>query len=67
MTYETMRLDVRDGVAHLTLNRPDDANGINLALAQRPARTPRSRSSATRRRGWSCSPAPARGSAAAAT
>ena len=31
--YETIDLDVRDGVAHLTLNRPDAANGINLALA----------------------------------
>ena len=34
MTYETLLLDVRDGVAHLTLNRPDNANGINLALAR---------------------------------
>ena len=33
-TYETLLLDVRDGVAHLTLNRPDNANGINLALAR---------------------------------
>src|SRR4029079_17864177 len=32
--YETIDLDVRDGVAHLTLNRPDAANGIDLALAQ---------------------------------
>ena len=32
--YETLDLDVRDGVAHLTLNRPDAANGINLELAQ---------------------------------
>ncbi len=32
--YETIDLDVRDGVAHLTLNRPDAANGINLELAQ---------------------------------
>jgi len=34
MTYETIDLDVRDAVAHLTLNRPDAANGINLALAR---------------------------------
>ncbi len=34
MTYETIDLDVRDGVAHLTLNRPDAANGINLQLAR---------------------------------
>jgi len=32
--YDTIDLDVRDGVAHLTLNRPDAANGINLELAQ---------------------------------
>ena len=32
--YETIDLDVRDGVAHLTLNRPDAANGINLGLAR---------------------------------
>ncbi len=34
MAYETIDLDVREGVAHLVLNRPDAANGINLALAQ---------------------------------
>jgi 2-(1,2-epoxy-1,2-dihydrophenyl)acetyl-CoA isomerase len=34
MAYETLLLDVRDGVAHLTLNRPDQANGISLALAR---------------------------------
>jgi 2-(1,2-epoxy-1,2-dihydrophenyl)acetyl-CoA isomerase len=27
-------LEVRDGIAHLTLNRPDAANGIDLALAR---------------------------------
>jgi 2-(1,2-epoxy-1,2-dihydrophenyl)acetyl-CoA isomerase len=32
--YETIDLEVRDGVAHLTLNRPDAANGINLELAR---------------------------------
>ena len=32
--YETIDLDVRDGVAHLTLNRPDAANGIDLGLAR---------------------------------
>ena len=32
--YENIELDVRDGVAHLTLNRPDAANGINLELAR---------------------------------
>jgi 2-(1,2-epoxy-1,2-dihydrophenyl)acetyl-CoA isomerase len=34
MTYDTIDLDVREGVAHLTLNRPDAANGIDLALAR---------------------------------
>src|SRR5713101_6599029 len=34
MTYDTIDLDVRGGVAHLTLNRPDAANGINLGLAR---------------------------------
>ena len=32
--FECLELDVRDGVAHLTLNRPDAANGIDLQLAQ---------------------------------
>jgi 2-(1,2-epoxy-1,2-dihydrophenyl)acetyl-CoA isomerase len=32
--HETIELDVRDGVAHLMLNRPDAANGINRELAQ---------------------------------
>jgi 2-(1,2-epoxy-1,2-dihydrophenyl)acetyl-CoA isomerase len=32
--YENIDLEVRDGVAHLTLNRPDAANGINRELAQ---------------------------------
>jgi 2-(1,2-epoxy-1,2-dihydrophenyl)acetyl-CoA isomerase len=30
---DTVLLDVRDGVAHLTLNRPDDANSINQEMA----------------------------------
>jgi len=33
MTHDTVLLDVRDGIAHLTLNRPDRANGIDEALA----------------------------------
>jgi 2-(1,2-epoxy-1,2-dihydrophenyl)acetyl-CoA isomerase len=32
--YETVDLEVRDGVARLTLNRPDAANGVNLPLAR---------------------------------
>src|SRR5437016_2303982 len=32
--FECLELEVRDGVAHLTLNRPDAANGIDLQLAQ---------------------------------
>jgi 2-(1,2-epoxy-1,2-dihydrophenyl)acetyl-CoA isomerase len=34
MAYDTIELEVRDGVAHLTLNRPDAANSIDLALAR---------------------------------
>ena len=40
-TYETLLLDVREGVAHLTLNRPDNANGINLARARALFHAPR--------------------------
>src|SRR6516164_7214032 len=32
--YDTIDLEVRDGVAHLVLNRPDAANGINVELAR---------------------------------
>jgi 2-(1,2-epoxy-1,2-dihydrophenyl)acetyl-CoA isomerase len=34
MAYDTIDLDVRGGVAHLTLNRPDAANGINAELSR---------------------------------
>ena len=33
-SFETLRLEVRDGVAHLVLNRPDAANSITLELAR---------------------------------
>ncbi len=33
MSYSTINLEVRDHVAHLTLNRPDAANALNLAMA----------------------------------
>jgi 2-(1,2-epoxy-1,2-dihydrophenyl)acetyl-CoA isomerase len=32
MTQETVQLDVSDGIARLTLNRPDSGNAINRAL-----------------------------------
>jgi 2-(1,2-epoxy-1,2-dihydrophenyl)acetyl-CoA isomerase len=32
--YNTLEFDVRDGVAHITLNRPETGNAINLELAQ---------------------------------
>src|SRR5208282_3419993 len=31
--YSTLLFEVRDHVAHITLNRPDAANGINLEMA----------------------------------
>jgi 2-(1,2-epoxy-1,2-dihydrophenyl)acetyl-CoA isomerase len=34
MSYETIDLSVRDGIAHLTFNRPDAANSINLELSR---------------------------------
>ena len=34
MSYETIELTVRDGVAHLTLNRPQAANSITVELAR---------------------------------
>lgn len=33
MTFETLRLHVEHGIAHLTLDRPDAANAINLQVA----------------------------------
>lgn len=32
--FETLIIEKKNGVAHLTLNRPDAANGINLAMAK---------------------------------
>ncbi len=34
MSFEALELDKRDGVAHLTLNRPDNMNAINDVLAR---------------------------------
>ena len=33
-TFETLLYELTDGVAHITLNRPDAANGINIALGR---------------------------------
>jgi 2-(1,2-epoxy-1,2-dihydrophenyl)acetyl-CoA isomerase len=33
MPYETLIFDVADNVAHITINRPDAANSLNVALA----------------------------------
>lgn len=32
--YKTLRLDIRDQVALITLNRPDNANGMNMQLIE---------------------------------
>lgn len=34
MELETLRFELRDGVGHVTLNRPDAANSLNLAMAR---------------------------------
>lgn len=34
MQFETLLYEMRDGVAHVTLNRPEAANAINLQLAK---------------------------------
>jgi 2-(1,2-epoxy-1,2-dihydrophenyl)acetyl-CoA isomerase len=34
MTYTTLLFDVKDGVAHITLNRPDAANSINEEMGK---------------------------------
>jgi 2-(1,2-epoxy-1,2-dihydrophenyl)acetyl-CoA isomerase len=34
MAFETLLLDVRDGVAKITLNRPDAANALSLQMAK---------------------------------
>ena len=34
MGFENLTLEVRDGLAHLTLNRPNSANAFNLDLAR---------------------------------
>jgi len=34
MTYTTILFEVRDGVAHIALNRPDAANALNTELAR---------------------------------
>ncbi len=34
MTYQTLRFQVDDSVAHITLDRPDEANSLNLEMAR---------------------------------
>lgn len=33
-TFETLLYELNDGVAHITLNRPDSANGINVQMGR---------------------------------
>ena len=34
MPYDALEFDVRDGVAHVTLNRPQAGNSINLEMGR---------------------------------
>ncbi len=34
MTYETMTYEVADSIATITLNRPDDANALDLQMSK---------------------------------
>ena len=34
MQYDTLEFEVRDGVAHITLNRPEAANALDLEISQ---------------------------------
>jgi len=34
MSYETLKFDVVESIATITLNRPDDANALNLTMAE---------------------------------
>ena len=34
MAYETLRYEAKDGIATITLNRPDAYNALNLALGR---------------------------------
>ncbi|MBW2667205.1 MAG: enoyl-CoA hydratase/isomerase family protein, partial [Deltaproteobacteria bacterium] len=34
MGYETLEFEIRDGVAHLTLNRPKAANALDLTMVR---------------------------------
>ena len=52
MSYETLLVEVRDGVATLTLNRPDARNALNQTMI-RELGAALSALEATRRRGWS--------------
>ena len=66
MPYDALEFDVRDGVAHVTLNRPRAGNSINLKMGRELLHA-RCAATKTRASGRWCSLARATRSASAAT
>ena len=66
MDFETLRYEVSDGLARLTLDRPEHMNGMTNRMV-REAHDALELAAADRRSGCSCSPARARRSVPAPT